>query len=223
MAARIAVIDDERHIREMVALHLRHHGYEVADAADGPGGLALVRSFQPDVIVLDVMMPKMDGLELLPHVRRVTQAPIIVLSAKVDVETRIAGLSGGADDYVPKPFDVDELLARIETRLRRPTLDNPDVLVADDLELDVRARTVRRGGRDVALSALEFKLLETFLRNRRHVLTRDQLIELVWGYDADVTSYAPERYVSYLRARLDDGRMKPLIRTVRGVGYVLDA
>lgn len=223
MGTRVAVIDDERHIRQMLVLHLHHHGYEVAEAADGAAGLDLIRTFQPDLIILDVMMPKLDGLELLPHVRRITEAPIIMLSARGDVDSRIAGLGGGADDYVPKPFDVGELLARIATRLRRTVLDRVERLVVDDLEVDLQSQIVRRAGRDIALSTLEFKLLVTFLRNKNHVLSREQLLDLVWGYDSDVTPSAAERYVSYLRARLDDGHGRNLIRTVRGAGYVLDA
>jgi len=223
MAVRVAVVDDERHIRQMLLLHLKHHGYEAADAADGLTGLNLVQTFHPDVIILDVMMPKLDGLELLPHLRRLTQAPIILLIAKGDVETRIAGLGGGADDYVPKPFDIGELLARIKTRLRRTSLDEVEVLVVDDLEVNLRRQTVCRASREIAVSTLEYKLLVTFLRNRSQVLSRERLLDLVWGYDSDVTPAAAERYVSYLRAKLDGGRGRKLIRTVRGAGYVLDA
>lgn len=223
MSTRIAVIEDDRNIRQMLSLHLRHHGYEVADASDGLAGLNLVKTFKPDLIVLDVMMPKLDGLELLPHVRRLTDAPVILLTAKTDIRTRVSGLAAGADDYVPKPFDVDELIARVETRLRRTSLDKPEYLAADDLEVDLKRQTVHRAGTPIVLSSLEFQLLVTFLRNKNHVLSREHLLELVWGYDTDVTPSAAERYVSYLRSKIDNGRGRKLIRTVRGMGYVLDA
>jgi two-component system, OmpR family, response regulator len=220
--ARIVIVDDERNIREMLALHLRHRGYEVAGAADGAAALALVRDFAPDAIILDVMMPKLDGLDLLPHLRRLTEAPIIMLSAKGDVETRIAGLTRGADDYVPKPFDIEELLVRVEAALRRPSLARVELVRIDDLEVDLLRHAVRRAGHDLSLSALEYKLLVTFLRNRKRVLTREQLLDLAWGHDADVNPSAAERYVSYLRAKIDDGHERKLIRTVRGSGYIFD-
>jgi len=223
MAERVAVIDDEPHIRQLISLHLKHHGYEVGDAPDGLAGLSLVRRFRPDLVILDVMMPELGGLELLPRLRRLTQAPIILLSDKGDLETRIAGLGGGADDYLPKPFDIGELLGRIETRLRRTALDNAEVLAAGDVEVDLQRQTVRRGGQLIPVSALEYKLLVTFLRNKNHILSREQLLDLAWGYGADATPAAAERYVSYLRARLEAGGRFTLIRTVRGAGYVLDA
>lgn len=221
-AARVAVIDDDRHVQQTLSLHLKRRGYEVADAADGLAGLRLVRTLQPDIVILDVLIPKLNGLELLPHLRRLTQAPIILLSAKDDVEMRIAAFGAGADDYVPKPFDVGELLARVATRLRRTALDQAEVLSGGDIEVDLRRQTVRRGGRVIPVSTLEYKLLVAFLRNKNQILSRDQLLDLVWGNDIDATPSAAERYVSYLRAKLDAGRGEVLIRTVRGAGYVLD-
>jgi DNA-binding response OmpR family regulator len=220
---RVLVVDDERRIRELLELSLRHHGYEVRCAADGQAALAEAKTWEPDAIVLDVMLPKIDGITLLPMLRRVTEAPVIMLSAKGEVEDKVSGLAGGADDYLSKPFEIAELIAHIEAKLRRPRIEHPDVLRIVDLEVDLQTHIAQRAGRRLDLSPLEFNLLVTLLRRPKRVFTRDELLELVWGDDRDVTPAAVERYISYLRSKLDDGFPQRLIQTVRGVGYTLRA
>jgi DNA-binding response OmpR family regulator len=222
-APRIVVIDDERHLRELLELGLAEDGFEVRTAADGRTGLQLVREFRPDAIVLDVMLPFVDGLELLPMLRRITEAPILMLSAKADTDDRISGLRRGADDYVSKPFEMSELVARLQSALRRPRLEQPSIVSYADLSIDLDRRDVKRGDRRIDLSAREYALLLTFVRNPERVFTRDQLLDLVWGTDRDVGPGAVETYVSYLRAKIDAGFDPKLIRTIRGAGYALRA
>ncbi len=219
--ARIAVVDDEPHIRAVLELTLAHHGYQVKGAADGQAGLALVREWEPDLIILDVMMPKIDGITLLPLLRRLTDAPVIMLSAKGELEDRVEGLTHGADDYLSKPFEMSELLAHIEAKLRRPHLETPSALAYGGIEIDLDAHVASRDGRALDLSKLEFDLLVAFMRRPKRVFTRDELLDGVWGDDRDVTPGAVERYVSYLRAKVDEGFASRLIHTVRGVGYAL--
>jgi DNA-binding response OmpR family regulator len=207
---RIAVIDDERHLRELLELGLGEDGFEVRTAGDGQAGLTLVREWRPDAIILDVMLPYVSGLELLPMMRRVTEAPIIMLSAKADTDDRVTGLLRGADDYIPKPFEMSELVARLHSALRRPRLVAPSIVQYADLTIDLDE-----------LSAREYALLLTFVRNPERVFTRDQLLDLVWGSDRDVGPGAVETYVSYLRAKIDANFEPKLIRTIRGAGYAL--
>jgi DNA-binding response OmpR family regulator len=220
-APRVVVIDDERHLRELLELGLAEDGFEVRSAADGRAGMQLVREWRPDAIVLDVMLPFVDGLELLPMLRRVTEAPILMLSAKADTDDRITGLRRGADDYISKPFDMSELVARLYSALRRPRLEQPSIVSYADLSIDLDRRDVKRGDRRIELSAREYALLLTFVRNPERVFTRDQLLDLVWGTDRDVGPGAVETYVSYLRAKIDAGFEPKLIRTIRGAGYAL--
>lgn len=219
--SRILVVDDERRIRELLQLSLQHHGYEVQCAADGQEALALAKSFEPDAVILDVMLPKIDGISLLPMLRRVTDAPVIMLSAKGEVEDKVSGLTQGADDYLSKPFELDELIAHLEAKLRRPRLEHRQILQYDDLVADLETHIVERGGRRIDLSPLEYNLLVTLLRRPRRVFTRDDLLQLVWGDEKEVTAAAVERYISYLRAKVDDGFDRRLLHTVRGVGYTL--
>lgn len=221
--SRIAVIDDEPRIRELLEMTLGHHGYAVRTAPDGPSGLDLVRAWQPDLIVLDVMMPLISGLELLPMLRRVTEAPVIMLSARGEVESRVEGLAHGADDYLSKPFEMPELLAHIEAKLRRPRMESRNTLSYDDIEVNLDEHTVARAGKRIDLSPLEFDLLATLIRRPRRVFTRDELLDLVWGDDKDVGPNAVERYISYLRVKVDENFAHPLIQTVRGAGYTLRA
>jgi DNA-binding response OmpR family regulator len=221
--SRIVVIDDEPRIRELLELTLGHRGFAVRTAADGPAGLEVVRGWEPDLIVLDVMMPKITGIELLPLLRRITDAPVIMLSAKGEVENRVAGLEGGADDYLSKPFEMSELFAHIEAKLRRPHLEERTALAYDDLNVDVERHEVTRAGRRIDLSPLEYDLLMTLLKRPRRVFSKDELLDMVWGDESDAGTGAVERYVSYLRAKIDDGFAKPLIHTVRGAGYTLRA
>ncbi len=222
MNARIAVIDDEPHIRELLSLALGHRGFAVRCAADGAAGVELVREWLPDVIVLDVMMPKATGIEVLPALRRITDAPIVMLSARGDVGDKVEGLAHGADDYLSKPFEISELLAHVEAKLRRPHLETRSTLEYEGLTVDLAEHAVERDGRRLDLSPLEYDLLVTLLRRPRRVFTREELLDAVWP-DADVGTGAVERYISYLRGKVDDGFDRPLIRTVRGAGYALRA
>jgi DNA-binding response OmpR family regulator len=218
---RLAVIDDEESVRKMLEVALALDGFEVRGAGDGVEGLALVRSWQPDCIVLDVMLPKVDGLTLLPMIRRLTEVPIIMLTARGEVRDRIDGIRAGADDYLPKPFDIEELATRLHAALRRPRLREVSELVYEDLELDLQARAVRRGANSIDLSAREFDLLAALARQPRRVFTRDELINLVWGDDRQIATQTVDTYISYLRVKIDESGKRALIQTVRGVGYVL--
>lgn len=220
MSPRIAVIDDEPHMRELLTLALTHAGYDVRSAADGTSGLALVREWSPDVIVLDVMMPKVSGIELLPSLRRATDAPVVILSARGELEDRVAGLAHGADDYLSKPFEISELLAHVAAKLRRPHMEARSMLEFEGLTVDLDEHVVEREGKRLDLSPLEYDLLVTLLRRPRRVFTREELLDEVWG-EADVGTGAVERYISYLRGKVDEGFDRPLIQTVRGAGYTL--
>ena len=218
---RVLVVDDERHIRELLEIGLGGEGYDVRSAADGQIGLQLCRDWNPDAIVLDVMLPKIDGIALLPMFRKLTEAPILMLSAKGDVTDKVTGLSRGADDYVAKPFELAELRARLETALRRPRLAAPQVLRYSDLEVNLETRQVTRAAKNISLSAREYDLLVALLRNPNRVFTRDQLLDQVWGTERFVGPGAVETYISYLRAKIDHGFQTRLIQTHRGAGYSL--
>ena len=218
---RVLLIDDERSIRDLVKVALDREGFSVRAAADGVEGLDLVRAWEPECILLDVMMPKVDGLSLIPMLRRLTEVPIILLTARGDVRDRVEGLRAGADDYVAKPFDVEELAARVQSALRRPMLRQVEHLHFADLEVDLEARTVRRGKSDFSLSAREFDLLAVLARRPKRVFTRDELLDLVWGTERDVSPATVETYISYLRNKIDGPRFAKLIHTIRGVGYAL--
>ena len=218
---KVAVIDDERSIRDLLEIGLGREGYTVRTAADGQQAIALVADWQPDVIVLDVMMPKLDGFSLLPLLRRRTQAPIIMLTARGDVADRVIGLRGGADDYLAKPFDLDELLARLEAALRRPHLAAPKQLAYEDLTADLDTREVFRGAERIDLTVREFELLVVLMREPRRVFSKDRLLDVVWGADFDGPIGIVETYISYLRAKIDANSSVKLIHTVRGAGYTL--
>jgi two-component system response regulator ArlR len=222
-SARIAVVDDEPRIRELLELTLQHHGYTVRTAADGQAGLRLVREWIPDLIVLDVMMPKVDGIALLPMIRQVSEAPIIMLSAKGEVEDKVEGLARGADDYISKPFEISELIAHIEAKLRRPRIEHASTLNFNDLHVDLETHVAERAGKRLDLSKLEYDLLVALLRRPKRVFTREELLDDVWGADSQAGVGAVERYISYLREKVDDGFPQRLIHTVRGVGYTLRA
>ncbi len=219
--ARILVVDDERHIRELLEIGLGDEGYDVRSAADGQVGLQIARDWSPDAIVLDVMLPKIDGFALLPMFRKLTEAPIVMLSAKAETNDKVTGLHSGADDYVAKPFEMAELTARLETALRRPKLASPHALRFADLEINLDTRVATRGNKRIALSAREYDLLVALLRNPNRVFSRDQLLDQVWGTERYVGPGAVETYISYLRAKVDQGFPKRLIHTHRGVGYSL--
>jgi two-component system, OmpR family, response regulator MprA len=218
---RILVVDDERAVREALERALRLEGYEVDMAVDGQEALFSLARRSADAIVLDVLMPVMDGLETSRKLRRQgNTTPILMLTARHDVNDRVAGLDAGADDYLVKPFALEELLARLRALLRRAN-GGDEVLSFADLTLDPGTREVRRGDRAIELTRTEFLLLELFLRNPRQVLTRDVIFDRVWGYDFGPASNSLEVYVGYLRRKTEAGGEPRLIHTVRGVGYAL--
>lgn len=214
------VVDDEASIVDFIKLGLTYEGFEVKTARDGPSGLTLAREFNPDVIVLDVMLPGMDGMEVCQRVRGQSDAGIIMLTARDELQDRIKGLDCGADDYVVKPFRFEELMARIRAVMRRRGTTRQQVLIVGDLSLDQDTREVRRGERLVELTPREYDLLKLFMFNSRQVLKKETILERVWGYDFEGDANIVEVYVRYLREKLDDIPPK-LIQTVRGVGYIL--
>jgi two-component system, OmpR family, response regulator MprA len=218
---RILVVDDERAVREALQRALRLEGYEVELATDGQEALFSLARHGVDAIVLDVLMPVMDGLETAQKLRRQgNSTPILMLTARHEVNDRVAGLDAGADDYLVKPFALEELLARLRALLRR-SAGGDDLLSFGDLTLDPGTREVHRGDRTIELTRTEFLLLELFLRNPRQVLTRDVIFDRVWGYDFGPASNSLEVYVGYLRRKTEAGGEPRLIHTVRGVGYAL--
>jgi len=222
-AVKILVVDDERAVRESLRRALELEGYEIELAADGQEALYRLDSdAQPDALVLDVLMPGVDGLEVARTIRRSgNRVPILMLTARTQVEDRVEGLDAGADDYVTKPFALEELLARLRALLRRTADGSGEVLRFADLELDPGTREVRRGGEPIELTRTEFSLLELFLLNPRQVLTRSVIFERVWGYDFGYGSNSLDVYIGYLRRKTEAGGKPRLIQTVRGVGYAL--
>ena len=218
---RILVADDDPAIVSLIRRGLSYEGYEVETAADGPEALAKVKESRPDALILDVMMPGLDGNEVAKRLRQTGDLPILMLTARGTVADKIAGLDSGADDYLVKPFDFDELLARIRALLRRGQPKQEETLRFADLTLDAGTMEVRRGGEVLELTAQEFKLLEFFMRHPRQVLNRDQIYENVWGYDFAGESNVIEVYVRYLRSKLEAGEKSRLLHTVRGAGYAL--
>lgn len=218
---RILVVDDDPEILSLLKRGLSYEGYAVETASNGAEALAKAREKEPDLVVLDVMMPEMDGVEVARRLRQAGDVPILMLTARGTVADRVAGLDGGADDYLVKPFAFDELLARVRALLRRRQPREREVLRFVDLTLDTASREVRRGNDAIQLTAQEFDLLELFLRHPRQVLKRDFIYDRVWGYDFEGESNVIEVYVRYLRAKLEVEGKPRLIHTVRGVGYVL--
>jgi two-component system response regulator MprA len=224
-AMRILVVDDERAVRESLRRALELEGYDVDLADDGEAALErLEGTAQADAVILDVLMPGIDGLEVCRRLRAVANpVPVLMLTARAEVDSRVAGLDAGADDYLPKPFALAELLARLRALLRRAANgdETTDILRFADLELDLGTREVRRGSMAIELTRTEFSLLELFLRNPRQVLTRSIIFERVWGYDFGPTSNSLDVYIGYLRRKTEQGGASRLIHTVRGVGYAL--
>ena len=219
---RILVVDDEPAVRESLRRALQLEGYEVELARDGQEALESVRADGVDAMVLDVSMPRLDGLETCRRLRSEGSAlPVLMLTARDQVADRVAGLDAGADDYVVKPFALEELLARLRALLRRAVPADGDVLRFADLELDPATREVHRGGDPIELTRTEFSLLELFLLNPRQVLTRSIIFERVWGYDFGFGSNSLDVYIGYLRRKTEQGGKPRLIQTVRGVGYAL--
>ncbi|WP_308206031.1 response regulator transcription factor [Actinoallomurus spadix] len=221
---RVLVVDDEPSLAEVLASVLRFEGWEVMTAGAGAEAVKAGRDFRPDAVLLDVMLPDFDGLEVMRRLR--TDNPdvcVLFLTARDAVEDRVAGITAGGDDYVTKPFSLEEVLARLRGLLRRSGLaraQGGEALAVGDLTLDEGSREVRRGGDLIELTATEFELLRYFMRNPRRVLSKPQILDRVWNYDFGGQAHVVELYVSYLRKKIDAGR-EPMIHTVRGVGYVL--
>jgi two-component system response regulator MprA len=218
---RILVVDDDPEIVSFLKRGLTYEGYTVDTAGDGTEALAKARNAEPNLVILDVMMPGMDGMEVSKRLRQASSIPILMLTAKGTVADRVKGLNSGADDYLVKPFSFDELLARVRALLRRSQPTEGEVLRFMDLSLDPSTREVKRGDDVIQLTAQEFDLLELFLRHPRQVLRRDMIYEKVWGYDFGGESNVIEVYMRYLRSKLEASGQPRLIHTVRGVGYVL--
>lgn len=225
---KILVVDDEKAVRESLRRSLSFNGYDVELAEDGVEAMEVINRVQPDLTVLDVMMPRMDGLEVCRNLRSTGyDRPILMLTARDGVSDRVAGLDAGADDYLPKPFALEELLARVRALLRRAAADaiggdgDSDELVFEDLHLHPDTRDVRRGNRAISLTRTEFALLKLLMSNPRRVLSRTTILEEVWGYDFPTSGNALEVYIGYLRRKTEADGEPRLIHTVRGVGYVL--
>ncbi len=220
----VLVVDDEAVLAEMVSMALRYEGWNIATAADGSSAIAAARTQRPDVVVLDVMLPDMSGLDVLHKLREQTpQLPVLLLTAKDAVEDRIAGLTAGGDDYVTKPFSIEEVVLRLRALLRRTgvtTVDSGAQIVVGDLVLDEDSHEVIRGGEPISLTSTEFELLRFMMRNSKRVLSKAQILDRVWSYDFGGRSNIVELYISYLRKKIDNGR-GPMIHTLRGAGYVL--
>ena len=222
MAVKILVVEDEAKLAQFIELELKYEGYEVTVANDGLSGLTSARSEDFDLLLLDWMLPGASGVEICRRLRDTgNRVPVILLTAKDDVSDRVAGLDAGADDYVVKPFSVEELLARVRAQLRRNQEEATDQLEFNDLRLNTSTREVYRGNRAIELTAKEFDLLEYLISHPKQVLTRDRILERIWGYDFMGDSNIIEVYVRYLRLKLEAEGEKRLIQTVRGVGYVL--
>ena len=222
MSDRILLVEDDPKLAGFIEEELRLEGYQVTVAASGLDGLTMARNLQPDLVILDWMLPGISGLDLCLRLRSTgIQIPIIILTAKDEIPDRVAGLNAGADDYVTKPFSIEELLARVRARLRRINPENPDSFEFEDLALNRLTREVYRNSQLIELTAKEFDLLEYLLRHPRQVITRDQILEKVWGYDFMGESNIIEVYIRALRLKSEVSNPKRLLHTVRGVGYVL--
>src|SRR5918994_171836 len=223
-ALRVLVVDDEQMLTDLLSMALRMEGWEVRTAGSGFHALQAARDFDPDAMVLDVMMPDLDGIAVLQRLRQSgNDVPVLFLTAKDAVEDRVAGLTAGGDDYVTKPFSLEEVVARLRALMRRTVVATDDatsLLVVGDLTMDEDSHEVTRGGDEVHLTATEFELLRYLMRNPKRVLSKAQILDRVWNYDFGGQANVVELYISYLRKKIDAGRT-PMIHTMRGVGYVL--
>ncbi|WP_285438097.1 response regulator transcription factor [Streptomyces sp. ISL-98] len=223
---RVLVVDDEAPLAELLSMALRYEGWEVRSAGDGAGAVRSARDFRPDAVVLDVMLPDMDGLAVLGRLRcELPDVPVLFLTAKDSVEDRIAGLTAGGDDYVTKPFSLEEVVARLRGLIRRSgtaaaAVRSESLLAVGDLTLDEDSHEVARGGEEIHLTATEFELLRFLMRNPRRVLSKAQILDRVWNYDFGGQANVVELYISYLRRKIDAGR-PPMIHTRRGAGYLI--
>lgn len=222
MSKKILLVEDEKHIARFVELELQHEGYEVKTAFDGREGLAMATSENFDVLLLDVMLPSINGIEICRRIRTQSQVPIILLTARDAVMDRVAGLDAGADDYIVKPFAIEELLARIRTILRRvtPEQTSSESLCLRDIEIDVAAYEVFVQGNKLDLTKTEYDLLKLLIEHKNRVCTREHILTSVWGYDTDIETNVVDVYIRHLRTKLP-GAMNDYIETVRGVGYVM--
>ena len=223
-AVRVLVVDDEPNLTELLSMALRYEGWEVRTAGSGSAAVRTAKDFAPDAVVLDMMLPDFDGLEVMRRMRGDDpNVPVLFLTAKDAVEDRVAGLTAGGDDYVTKPFSLEEVVARLRALMRRTAItaaDGGSLLVVGDLTLDEDSHEVTRGGVEVQLTATEFELLRYLMRNPKRVLSKAQILDRVWNYDFGGQANVVELYISYLRKKIDAGRT-PMIHTMRGVGYVL--
>ncbi|MET8326788.1 response regulator transcription factor [Streptomyces sp. NPDC005181] len=221
---RVLVVDDEAPLAELLSMALRYEGWEVRSAGDGASAVRMARDFRPDAVILDVMLPDTDGLSVLGKLRRdLSEVPVLFLTARDSVEDRIAGLTAGGDDYVTKPFSLEEVVARLRGLIRRSgtaTVRSESTLVVGDLVLDEDSHEVCRGTTSIHLTATEFELLRFLMRNPRRVLSKAQILDRVWNYDFGGQANVVELYISYLRKKIDAGR-SPMIHTRRGAGYLI--
>ena len=221
---RVLVVDDEQNLTELLSMALRYEGWEVKTAGTGLGAVRAAKEFQPDAVVLDMMLPDFDGLEVMRRMRGENPSvPVLFLTAKDAVEDRVAGLTAGGDDYVTKPFSLEEVVARLRALMRRTAVvadESSSLLAVGDLTMDEDSHEVTRAGTSISLTATEFELLRYLMRNPKRVLSKAQILDRVWNYDFGGQANVVELYISYLRKKIDAGR-EPMIHTMRGVGYVL--
>lgn len=223
---RVLVVDDEASLTDLLQMALRYEGWDIKTASDGSSALAVAREFRPDAVVLDIMLPDIDGLQVLQRMRADgNDVPILFLTAKDSLDDRIAGLTAGGDDYVTKPFSLEEVVARLRGLIRRSTLtldaNESPILHVGDLQLDEDSHEVYRNGRLIELTATEFELLRYLMRNPRRVVSKTQILDRVWDYDFGGKSSVVEIYISYLRKKIDLDGETPMIHTVRGAGYMI--
>ena len=221
---KILIVEDEEKLARFTELELKHEGYDTAKAFDGRTGLEMAESGEFDLILLDIMLPGLNGIEVLRRIRKTSEVPVILLTARDSVMDKVSGLDTGADDYITKPFDIEELLARIRAALRKKTVQTgttSSVLSFGDLELDPAAHTVKYDGHDIELTNKEFGLLKKLLENKSIVLSRETLLEDVWGFDYMGETNIVDVYIRYIRSKIDDVYGIKMIQTVRGVGYVI--
>ncbi|NSW53285.1 MAG: response regulator transcription factor [Anaerolineae bacterium] len=221
MKERILIIEDDKAIVRVLERALIYEGYEVDSATNGERGLELFDAKQPSLIILDLMLPGIDGLEVTEKVRKDSNTPILMLTARGGLDDRVQGLDSGADDYMVKPFELEELLARIRSLLRRSQVERTIVLKFTDLKLDTTTRQAERDGRPIPLTTKEYELLELFMRHPRQILSREMIFDRVWGYDFGGESNVLDVYIRYLRQKLEGDNDSRLIHTIRGTGYVL--